>query len=325
MFADLGVEDVTLVGISKGPDRDAGREHFYMPGREPFRLDPKSPVLYYLQRLRDEAHRFAIGSHRKKRSKAIGANPLDEVAGVGAGAQARAAAAFRLGPGGGGRQPRRSGGRGGRQRDAGARKFSTSSTPAAKARGVLRCAPCSSLPNLLTMFRILLVPVFALAFVLPGDAGGWSPSASSALPGFSDALDGLAARKLNACSDFGRMLDPIADKVLVAVALMMLVAEGIRAFVLMPDVSLLRLVPALVILAREILVSGLREFLAGAAVSVPVTAIAKIQDHDPDGRHRRDDPGARGRSRPVRGAGVAYSAIAYAALWIAAALTVYTG
>lgn len=85
VFADLGVEDVILVAISKGPDRDAGREHFYMPGREPFRLDPKSPVLYYLQRLRDEAHRFAIGSHRKKRSKAIGANPLDEIAGVGAG------------------------------------------------------------------------------------------------------------------------------------------------------------------------------------------------------------------------------------------------
>jgi excinuclease ABC subunit C len=85
VFADLGVEDVALVGISKGPDRDAGREHFYIPGREAFRLDLKSPVLYYLQRLRDEAHRFAIGTHRKKRSAAIGANPLDEVAGVGAG------------------------------------------------------------------------------------------------------------------------------------------------------------------------------------------------------------------------------------------------
>ena len=84
VFADLGVEDVALAGISKGPDRDAGREHFYMPGREPFRLDPKSPVLYYLQRLRDEAHRFVIGGHRKKRSAAIGANPLDEIAGVGA-------------------------------------------------------------------------------------------------------------------------------------------------------------------------------------------------------------------------------------------------
>ncbi|HSS15281.1 MAG TPA: excinuclease ABC subunit UvrC, partial [Rhizomicrobium sp.] len=85
VFADLGVEDVTLVGISKGPDRDAGREHFYLPDKEPFRLDPKSPVLYYLQRLRDEAHRFVIGGHRKKRSGAIGANPLDEIAGVGAG------------------------------------------------------------------------------------------------------------------------------------------------------------------------------------------------------------------------------------------------
>ncbi|HKQ11050.1 MAG TPA: helix-hairpin-helix domain-containing protein, partial [Rhizomicrobium sp.] len=85
VFADLGVEDVALASISKGPDRDAGREHFYMPGKEPFRLDPKSPVLYYLQRLRDEAHRFAIGGHRKKRSAAIGANPLDEIAGVGAG------------------------------------------------------------------------------------------------------------------------------------------------------------------------------------------------------------------------------------------------
>src|SRR3569833_2073881 len=84
VFADLGVEDVTLVGISKGPDRDAGREHFYIPGKEPFRLDTKSPVLYCLQRLRDEAHRFVIGGHRKKRSSAIGANPLDEIAGVGA-------------------------------------------------------------------------------------------------------------------------------------------------------------------------------------------------------------------------------------------------
>ena len=84
VLEDLGVEDVTLVGVAKGPDRDAGREHFHMNDREPFRLELKSPVLYYLQRLRDEAHRFAIGSHRKRRSKAIGANPLDEIASVGA-------------------------------------------------------------------------------------------------------------------------------------------------------------------------------------------------------------------------------------------------
>ncbi|MGA7676109.1 MAG: excinuclease ABC subunit UvrC [Rhizomicrobium sp.] len=84
VFADLGVEDVALAAISKGVERDAGYEHFHQPGKPPFRLDQKSPVLYYLQRLRDESHRFAIGSHRKKRSKAIGANPLDEIAGVGA-------------------------------------------------------------------------------------------------------------------------------------------------------------------------------------------------------------------------------------------------
>jgi excinuclease ABC subunit C len=85
VYADLGVEGVALAAISKGAERDAGYEHFHVPGKPPFRLDQKSAVLYYLQRLRDEAHRFAIGSHRKKRSKAIGANPLDEIAGVGAG------------------------------------------------------------------------------------------------------------------------------------------------------------------------------------------------------------------------------------------------
>jgi excinuclease ABC subunit C len=84
VFADLGVEEVALAAISKGAERDAGYEHFHLPGKAPFRLDRKSPVLYYLQRLRDEAHRFAVGSHRKKRSKAIGANSLDEIAGVGA-------------------------------------------------------------------------------------------------------------------------------------------------------------------------------------------------------------------------------------------------
>ncbi len=89
VLEDQGLEDVVLVGISKGPDRDAGREHFYMKGRAPFRLESKSPTLYYLQRLRDEAHRYAIGTHRAKRSKAISANPLQEIAGVG-GARKRA-------------------------------------------------------------------------------------------------------------------------------------------------------------------------------------------------------------------------------------------
>jgi excinuclease ABC subunit C len=84
VLADLGITDLPLAGIAKGPDRDAGRERFFRPGREPFSLDPKDPVLYYLQRLRDEAHRFAIGTHRAKRIKAIGSSPLDEVPGIGA-------------------------------------------------------------------------------------------------------------------------------------------------------------------------------------------------------------------------------------------------
>jgi excinuclease ABC subunit C len=81
---ELGVADqVCVVGVAKGVDRDAGRERFFMPGKAPFRLDEKSPVLYYLQRLRDEAHRFAIGAHRQKRAADIGKNPLDEIDGVG--------------------------------------------------------------------------------------------------------------------------------------------------------------------------------------------------------------------------------------------------
>ncbi len=81
---ELGLKGkVAIVGIAKGVDRDAGRERFFMPGRAPFRLDAKSPVLYYLQRLRDEAHRFAIGAHRQKRKAGLAGNPLDEIGGVG--------------------------------------------------------------------------------------------------------------------------------------------------------------------------------------------------------------------------------------------------
>jgi len=84
VFEELGVADVAVVGIAKGPDRNAGRERFFVPGRSPFSLEPRDPVLYFLQRLRDEAHRFAIGTHRAKRTKALGRSPLDEIAGVGA-------------------------------------------------------------------------------------------------------------------------------------------------------------------------------------------------------------------------------------------------
>jgi excinuclease ABC subunit C len=85
IMADLGVDDVAVVGVAKGPDRDAGLERFFMPGKPPFMMEPRSPVLYYLQRLRDEAHRFAIGTHRARRAIDMKKNPLDEIEGVGPG------------------------------------------------------------------------------------------------------------------------------------------------------------------------------------------------------------------------------------------------
>ena len=186
-----------------------------------------------------------------------------------------------------------------------------------------------AVPNALTILRILLVPVFAVAFVMEGDAARIVAFIVFAIASVSDWLDGFAARKLKAGSDFGRMLDPIADKVLIAVALMMLVAEGTFRRV-NPEtgasvLSLLRLVPALIILSREILVSGLREFLAGTRVSVPVTAIAKLKT-----AVQMIAIGAMILTplADVFAPGIpsrTYSAIAYILLWIAAALTLYTG
>ncbi|TPE50528.1 excinuclease ABC subunit UvrC [Amaricoccus solimangrovi] len=83
-LADLGVEDVALIGVAKGVDRDAGKEEFHVPGQPPRALPYRDPVLYFIQRLRDEAHRFAIGAHRTRRAAQTRATPLDEVPGVGA-------------------------------------------------------------------------------------------------------------------------------------------------------------------------------------------------------------------------------------------------
>ena len=85
VLSELGLQDeIAVIGVAKGPDRDAGREHFHIPSRKrPLMLEPRDPVLYFVQRLRDEAHRFAIGTHRARRSKAIGVNPLDVISGIG--------------------------------------------------------------------------------------------------------------------------------------------------------------------------------------------------------------------------------------------------
>ncbi|HAH65446.1 MAG TPA: excinuclease ABC subunit C, partial [Rhizobiales bacterium] len=80
---ELGLSEIKVAAVAKGPDRNAGRERLYLRGKEPMLLEPRDPVLYCIQTLRDEAHRFAVGAHRAKRKKAITASPLDEVPGIG--------------------------------------------------------------------------------------------------------------------------------------------------------------------------------------------------------------------------------------------------
>jgi len=84
ILAELGVDDVPFVGVAKGIDRDQGKEEFYRMGERPFALQRNDPVLYFVQRLRDEAHRWANGAHVAKRAKAVGVTPLDDIPGVGA-------------------------------------------------------------------------------------------------------------------------------------------------------------------------------------------------------------------------------------------------
>ncbi len=124
-----------------------------------------------------------------------------------------------------------------------------------------------SLPNILTISRILAIPLIVALFWIEGDTVRWATMALFTLAGVTDYFDGMLARSMGRISNLGRFLDPVADKLLVSALLIMLVWSG--------DISGLVILPALVILCREILVSGLREFLAGIKVGVPVSSLAK--------------------------------------------------
>jgi cardiolipin synthase len=175
-----------------------------------------------------------------------------------------------------------------------------------------RVKPMSNLPNALTIGRIALVPLFVAAFFLPVWWAPWAVFALFCLAGITDALDGLVARKLGAVSSFGRMLDPIADKLIVSAALLMLASDR--------TLQGIHLVPALVILCREILVSGLREFLAGADVSLPVTRVAKMKTV-----MQMVAIGALIASSASEHMLPGVTAGALIGLWAAAGLTLYTG
>ena len=125
------------------------------------------------------------------------------------------------------------------------------------------------IPNILTIGRIIIVPIFVLSFFIPGIVGDLVPFFLFILASFTDFLDGLLARLYKEESKLGELLDPIADKILVAAALVLLVTNGI--------IKNYEVIAAIIILTREILISGLREFLAKSAVSVPVSNLAKFK------------------------------------------------
>ena len=125
------------------------------------------------------------------------------------------------------------------------------------------------IPNILTIGRILLVPFFVLAFYLPGFYGDLTAFALFVIASFTDFLDGMLARMMGEESKLGELLDPIADKIIVATALILLVMDGtIRHY---------EVIAAITILTREILISGLREFLAKGQIKLPVSNLAKMK------------------------------------------------
>ncbi|HLJ63938.1 MAG TPA: CDP-diacylglycerol--glycerol-3-phosphate 3-phosphatidyltransferase [Stellaceae bacterium] len=169
----------------------------------------------------------------------------------------------------------------------------------------------TSLPNLLTLSRILAVPLVVVTFFLPVPVGPWAGFAIFALAAITDWLDGRLARAWKQQSELGRFLDPIADKLLVGAILFMLAA--------LQRLSAPAIFPALIILSREILVSGLREYLAGLRIHVPVSRLAKWKTAIQMGAIAVlliDGAGP---------AGIPVEAIGEALLWIAAALTLVTG
>ena len=124
-------------------------------------------------------------------------------------------------------------------------------------------------PNYLTIGRIIIVPVFVFAYYLPGFYGDVIPFALFVIASFTDFLDGLLARMYKEESKLGELLDPIADKIIVATALILLVMDG--------TIKNYEVIAAIIILTREILISGLREFLAGGKIKLPVSNLAKTK------------------------------------------------
>lgn len=173
----------------------------------------------------------------------------------------------------------------------------------------VRTMTLKALPNLLTLARIAVVPVIVAVLMVRGDSASWCALALFAAAGVTDYLDGWLARRLDAQSRFGALLDPIADKLIVAAVLVMLIARG--------TVSGIDVVCIVAILLRELAISGLREFLAADRITVPVSMLAKWKT--------AVQMIAIALLLIPAGPGTLLQSSALAALWIAAALSLWTG
>tara|TARA_B100000029_G_scaffold473073_1_gene514129 strand:- start:886 stop:1455 length:570 start_codon:yes stop_codon:yes gene_type:complete len=172
------------------------------------------------------------------------------------------------------------------------------------------------IPNILTIGRIILVPIFIGTFYLPGAMGDWIPFFVFVLASFTDFLDGLLARLYKEESKLGELLDPIADKIIVASALVLLIMND--------TIKNYEVIAAIIILIREILISGLREFLAKVQIAVPVTKLAKFKTFIQMFAISILLTGESGNKIISFGEHNAQS-IGIVLLWLAAFLTIYTG
>ena len=172
------------------------------------------------------------------------------------------------------------------------------------------------IPNILTIGRIILVPFFIGSFYLPGALGDWIPFFIFVLASFTDFLDGLLARLYKEESKLGELLDPVADKIIITSALILLVMDN--------TIEGYEVIAAIIIMTREILISGLREFLAKVRVAVPVTGLAKFKTFIQMFAIATLLTGESGNKVLNFGDYNAHS-IGIVLLWLAAFLTIYTG
>jgi cardiolipin synthase len=258
-FAELGLDHLASIGVAKGEERKPGLETLFVHGRgQPLQLAMDHPGFHLIQEIRDEAHRFAIVGHRPDAPRREGArrwkmSPASDRRGAANCWRSLAASTASR------RRPSR-----------------TSAASRAFRAGWLKKSTAPSaemplnIPNLLTWARILLIPLVVGVYYLPlpGAEQNFIATAAFLVAAVTDWIDGWLARKLNQMSAFGAFLDPVADKLMVAAALVMLVkldrADAVLAFI---------------IIGREIAISALREWMAniGAAKSVAVSLIGKLK------------------------------------------------